>query len=61
MEANIVKHKCAYLGCQKEGELLDDVETAPNVIEKKMVCRQHQGQLTKHIFRTTNSRYMFSM
>lgn len=54
MEASIVKHKCAYLGCQKEGKFLDNVETAPNVIEKKMVCRQHQGQLTKHIFRTTN-------
>lgn len=41
--------QCAYLGCKKAGRYMDDVETAPGVIEKKLVCRLHRGKLTKHI------------
>lgn len=37
--------KCAYLGCENIGQTLDDVEVAPKVIEKKMVCNEHIGQL----------------
>ena len=39
------KEKCAYLGCLKNGQILDDVKVAPNVIEKKMVCLQHKGNI----------------
>lgn len=39
------KSKCIYLGCKKEGRILDDVEVAPGVFEKKMVCKKHKGQL----------------
>lgn len=56
-----LEHKCAYLGCRRKGRFLDDVETAPGVIKKKMVCGIHRGQLTKHISRTVSSQYMFAM
>ena len=44
-----MKTKCAYLGCQKEGEFLDDVEITPCVIRKKLVCKTHLGQLTGNV------------
>ena len=43
------KINCNYLGCNKVGTVLDDVEVSPGVIEKKMVCEEHKGQLTGHI------------
>ena len=44
-----MKTKCAYLGCQKEGKFLDDVEIAPCVICKKLVCKTHLEQLTGNV------------
>lgn len=44
-----MEKKCAYLGCQNKGEVWDDVEIAPNVIRKKLVCRKHLGQLIGNI------------
>lgn len=41
--------KCAYLGCKRNGEIIDDVEISPGVIEKKCVCREHLGKLTGNI------------
>lgn len=41
------KEKCAYLGCNNIEEILNDVEIAPDVIEKKLVCNIHVGQLKK--------------
>lgn len=41
--------KCAYLGCQRMGEVLDDVEVSPGVIRKKQVCKEHLGKLTENI------------
>ncbi len=54
--------KCAYLGCKKEGEVLDDVETSPGATQRKMVCKGHEGMLVKHItiLSKSNLPYMFS-
>lgn len=41
--------KCAYLGCHRRGIFLDDVETSPGVIQKKLVCKKHLGKLTTNI------------
>jgi len=41
--------QCAYLGCNKHGEVLDDVEIAPGVVEKRLVCKEHKGQLVGNI------------
>lgn len=41
--------KCSYLGCKKKGIIMDNVEVAPCVFEKKMVCKKHKGQLTGQI------------
>lgn len=55
--------ECAYLGCKNEGEIMDDVETSPGVIEKRSVCKLHQGKLAKNITVTGEFSlpYMFSM
>lgn len=57
-----IKAKCAYLGCQRKGKYLDDVEIAPGIIRKKVVCRTHLGQLTGNIMVTGKFSlpYMFS-
>ncbi len=47
--SNVKIAKCAYLGCEKEGTILDDVEVAPGVLEKQMVCKEHVGQLVGNI------------
>ena len=54
--------KCAYLGCQKKGEYLDNVEIAPCVIRKKLVCKTHLRQLTGNVMETGKFSlpYMFS-
>ncbi|NRT33223.1 hypothetical protein BJV38_004194 [Clostridium beijerinckii] len=43
------QHKCAYLGCDDIGAILDDVEVATGITEKKLVCKKHVGQLNQHI------------
>lgn len=47
--------KCAYLGCEKEGILLDDVEIAPSIFEEKFVCEEHLGQLVGNYEQVANS------
>lgn len=41
--------KCSYLGCHNKAIIQDNVEVAPNVIEKKKVCKKHKGQLVGNI------------
>lgn len=41
--------KCTYLGCNKEGTKLDNVEVAPGIYQKKQICNKHKGQLVKNI------------
>ncbi|AFA49859.1 hypothetical protein [Acetobacterium woodii] len=46
--------KCAYLGCKNEGVILDEVEIAPGVLEKRFVCEEHLGQLVGNYEQVAN-------
>ena len=51
------KEKCAYLGCSIIGRILDDVEVAPGVIERKLVCNKHLGQLKNSVSVASGIKY----
>jgi hypothetical protein len=43
------QQECAYLDCNNKGTILDNVEIATGLTEKKLVCKEHVGQLNQHI------------
>ena len=51
------KEKCAYLECNTKGSILDDVEVAPGVIERKLVCNKHLGQLKDSVSVASGIKY----
>ncbi len=63
--------KCAYLGCEHKGVILDEsdqfakivietVEIAPGVLENLFVCEEHLGQLVGNIEMKANSQCILS-